>query len=159
MAVSTLSATELADRLAGGETMTILDVREETNGEIDAASATIVHSRPSRLLADPAAQVEKLAAPVIVVCSRGRTAEPVAEALRALSVDATVLEGGIRAWIGTLRARPVDFQSAGLEIIQVQRPGRGCLSYLVMWRGGGACRRSGPRRLPSTSPGPSGRGP
>ncbi|HET9104043.1 MAG TPA: MBL fold metallo-hydrolase [Solirubrobacteraceae bacterium] len=126
-----LSAADLADRLASGEAMTILDVRDETNGEIDAPSATLVHEPASRVLADPARRLNGLAEPVVVVCNRGRTAEPVAAALGDLSVDALVLQGGIREWIGMLQARPVDLGLAGTEVVQIQRPGRGCLSYLV----------------------------
>lgn len=126
-----VTATELADRLAGGEEMTILDVRDETHGEIDAPSATVVHEPAERVLADPAGHLGTLPEPVVVVCNRGRTAGPVAEALAALSHETSVLEGGIREWIGTLLARPVELRAPGLDVVQIQRPGRGCLSYLI----------------------------
>jgi glyoxylase-like metal-dependent hydrolase (beta-lactamase superfamily II) len=37
----------------------------------------------------------------------------------------------MRGWIGTLQGYPVDLGLAGVRLMQVQRPGRGCLSYLV----------------------------
>jgi glyoxylase-like metal-dependent hydrolase (beta-lactamase superfamily II) len=42
-----------------------------------------------------------------------------------------VLDGGMRGWIGALQARTVELGIDGLEVIQVQRPARGCLSYLL----------------------------
>jgi glyoxylase-like metal-dependent hydrolase (beta-lactamase superfamily II) len=69
--------------------------------------------------------------PVAVVCERGLTAQGVTEALRTRGVDAMVLDGGMRGWIGTLQARPVELGIEGLVLILGQRPGRGCLSYLL----------------------------
>jgi glyoxylase-like metal-dependent hydrolase (beta-lactamase superfamily II) len=66
-----------------------------------------------------------------VICNRGITAGDVAPRLRALGVDAMIVEGGMRGWIGVLRAHPVDLGIEGLEVRQVQRPGRGCLSYVL----------------------------
>ena len=81
-----------------------------------------------------------------VVCNRGVTAQSVAPELRALGIDAVVLEGGMRGWIATLAAHPVDLGIEGLEVRQVQRPGRGCLSYMLAAVRAGARRRSGPGR-------------
>ena len=65
------------------------------------------------------------------MCNRGITARAVTAALRAHDVDAMAVEGGIRGWVGALQARPVDLGVDGLAVVQVQRPGRGCLSYVV----------------------------
>ncbi len=72
-----------------------------------------------------------LGGPVAVLCNRGVTARSVAPRLRELGVDAMVVEGGMRGWIGTLVAHPVDLGIDGIEVRQVQRPGRGCLSYVL----------------------------
>ena len=37
----------------------------------------------------------------------------------------------MRGWIGALQSRPVDLEVDGLSVLQVQRPGRGCLSYVI----------------------------
>ena len=122
---------ELAQRLAAGEALTVLDIREDAAGTIEAPSAKLLHRSAAAILTDPRATAAVLTGPVAVVCNRGATARPVAGALTALGVDARVLEGGIRGWLGALQARPVDLGVPGLEIRQVQRPGRGCLSYVL----------------------------
>ncbi|HEX7610722.1 MAG TPA: MBL fold metallo-hydrolase [Solirubrobacteraceae bacterium] len=128
---SSISAAQLADRLAEGERMTVLDLREDAEWGIEAPAASTRHVPPADALADPAALARDLSGPVAVVCNRGLTAQPVAEALRGLGVDAMVVESGMRGWILALQARPVDIGIEGLVVLQIQRPGRGCLSYLL----------------------------
>jgi glyoxylase-like metal-dependent hydrolase (beta-lactamase superfamily II) len=83
------------------------------------------------VLADPQLAAQGLDGPVAVVCNRGIAAQGVTEALRAAGVDALLLQGGMRGWIGALQSRPVDLGIEGLSVLQVQRPGRGCLSYVI----------------------------
>jgi glyoxylase-like metal-dependent hydrolase (beta-lactamase superfamily II)/rhodanese-related sulfurtransferase len=127
-----IAAEQLADRLARGEAITLLDIREEVDWAIEAPSATSLHLSSSEVLADPAAVARELSGPVAVVCNRGLTAGPVAEALRAVGVDATVVRDGMRGWILALQSRPVKLGVEGLGVWQIQRPGRGCLSYLLV---------------------------
>lgn len=122
---------QLADRLADGERMTVLDLREDTEWGIEAPGVTSRQMRPAGVLADPAAVARELSGAVAVVCNRGLTAQPVAEALRKLGVDAMVVEEGMRGWIMALQSRVVDVGVQGLVVRQIQRPGRGCLSYLL----------------------------
>ena len=130
-APETIKPAELADRLARLEPLTILDVRADASTSIEAPSATLRHLPSSHVLADPDRVSAQLQGPVAVVCERGLTAQAVAEALRARGVEALVLEGGMRGWLGALRAWPVTPGVDGLDLIQIQRPGRGCLSYLL----------------------------
>ena len=128
---TTVSPPALAARLAGGERLTLLDVRDDAEWAIEAPGATSIHIPAQRLLNDPGAVAHDLDGPVAVVCNRGVTAATVAPALRALGIDALVLEGGMRGWIATLQARPIELGIDGLSVRQVQRPGRGCLSYVL----------------------------
>jgi glyoxylase-like metal-dependent hydrolase (beta-lactamase superfamily II) len=130
-AVTFISPPTLADRLAAGEAMTLLDVREDAGWTIEAPSATTLHIPAERVLNDATALAERLRGPVAVLCNRGVTAESVAPRLRELGVDAMVVEGGMRGWIATLTAHAVDLGIDGLDVRQVQRPGRGCLSYVL----------------------------
>lgn len=128
---ATIEPAELADRLSRLEPLTILDVRADAMGSIEAAGVSVRHLPASHVLADPDLVAAQLEGPVAVVCERGLTAQGVTDALRARGVEAMVLDGGMRGWIGALQARPVELGIDGLDVIQVQRPGRGCLSYLL----------------------------
>lgn len=132
----TITSRELADRLAAGEPLTLLDVREDADWLIEAPAARHVHVSADAVLADPVAASSSLEGPVAVVCHRGLTAEPVAAALRAAGAEAAVVEGGMRGWIGALQPRRVAAELDGGELHQVQRPGRGCLSYALIGDGG-----------------------
>lgn len=126
-----ISAEALAARLARGERLTVLDVRDDAAWGIEAPHVTSRHVPAASVFADPAATARGLEGPVAVVCNRGMTAQTVAEALRPHGVEATVVEGGMRGWIRALQARDVDLGIEGLAVRQVQRPGRGCLSYVL----------------------------
>jgi glyoxylase-like metal-dependent hydrolase (beta-lactamase superfamily II)/rhodanese-related sulfurtransferase len=129
--MSQIDATELAERLAAEESLTVLDVRPDADWPIEGPGARLLHVPFESALANPSALAAELEGPVAVVCQRGLRAQEVAAALREDGVDARALEGGMRNWIGALRACPVELGLAGVEVFQVQRPGRGCLSYLV----------------------------
>lgn len=130
-AATAIRPADLAERLARSEAITILDVRAEVDAPIEAASAQTLHVPSAAALDNPDGLAARLAGPVTVVCNRGLMAEAVAEQLRARGTDALVLEGGMRGWIGMLQAYPVELGVDGVEVLQVQRPGRGCLSYVI----------------------------
>lgn len=127
-----ITSTELADKIARGEKVTILDVRPDAEWRIEGPGVTFLHLPAARVAEEAPRVVESLAGPVAVVCERGMTARGVAGTLREAGADASVLANGMRGWIGTLRAYPVDIGIPGTLVTQVQRPGRGCLSYVVV---------------------------
>jgi len=126
-----ITAADLAERLAHGAPLTVLDVRDDAAWGIEAPGATTRHLPARAVLNDPSAAASGLDGAVAVVCNRGLAAKGVTQALRAEGVDAMLVEGGMRGWIGTLQTRPVDLGLDGLSVLQVQRPGRGCLSYVI----------------------------
>jgi glyoxylase-like metal-dependent hydrolase (beta-lactamase superfamily II)/rhodanese-related sulfurtransferase len=67
---------------------------------------------------------------ILAVCAKGDTSEYVAEALRRLEFEAFNLAGGTVAWGDHYAVRPV-VETEELTILQVSRPARGCLSYVV----------------------------
>ena len=67
---------------------------------------------------------------ILAVCAKGDTSEYVAEALRRLDFEAFNLAGGTAAWGDHYTVRPVA-ETGELAILQVSRPARGCLSYIV----------------------------
>lgn len=128
---ASITVADLADRLARGEHLTVLDVRDDAAWGIEARTAIPLHVPADAVLADPAAVAQDLRGPVAVVCNRGVMANAVTRELRTQGVDAAAVEGGMRGWITALQSRPVDLGIHGLSVCQVQRPGRGCLSYLI----------------------------
>ena len=114
----------LTERIASGDPVTVLDVREDSSWTIEGPGVTVRRAPGGAIPGD-------LEGPVVVVCQRGVRAQPIAEELRAAGVDASALEGGMRGWIATLTAHEVDLGVDGLAVRQVRRPGRGCLSYVL----------------------------
>ncbi|MBI4521287.1 MAG: MBL fold metallo-hydrolase, partial [Gemmatimonadetes bacterium] len=68
---------------------------------------------------------------ILAVCAKGGTSEFMAQALRRLGYNATNLVGGMAAWGNHYQIKTVT-DTRTLQIFQVQRPGRGCLSYVVV---------------------------
>ena len=109
----TLSAAVLRDRLAAGDPVTLLDVRDRAEVErwrIETPSLTHVHVPYVKFVAAgvtgdvtdllPADRRE----PVVVVCARGAASAEVAEELAAAGVDARNLADGMAGVVDPLRA-------------------------------------------------------
>ncbi len=102
---------------------------------VEGPGLDVRHIPAAALRNDAAAVARELDGDVVVVCNRGISATSAAGLLRGLGVAARPLEGGMRAWIATLTAHRVAIDVPGLEIVQIRRPARGCLSYLLAVRG------------------------
>jgi glyoxylase-like metal-dependent hydrolase (beta-lactamase superfamily II) len=68
--------------------------------------------------------------PILAVCARGETSPHVAEGLRRLGYEAFNLAGGMAAWGDHYEVRVVE-ETPRLAILQISRPARGCLGYLL----------------------------
>ena len=71
---------------------------------------------------------------IVVVCAHGGTSRYVAQGLRELGYDAVSLRGGMLAWGDHYEFIPV-VEEQDLVVMQISRPARGCLSYLVASEG------------------------
>jgi glyoxylase-like metal-dependent hydrolase (beta-lactamase superfamily II) len=69
--------------------------------------------------------------PVITVCGVGKTSQIAAEQLVAREIPAWSLEGGMKAWSLAWNTANVPLQDQAVQVIQVRRTGKGCLSYLI----------------------------
>ena len=67
--------------------------------------------------------------PVVTVCNRGHVSQLAAQYLAERGVPALSLLGGMQAW--TLAWNTAQLKLAQLEILQVRRTGKGCISYLL----------------------------
>lgn len=72
--------------------------------------------------------------PILAVCAKGETSAYVAQGLKRLGFDASSLAGGMAAWGNYCEMLPA-LEEPGLAILQVSRPARGCLSYVVASEG------------------------
>lgn len=134
-ASSTIEPRELLARLSEHEPTTILDVRPELDWPIEPPVGALVQMPADAAVERAGELAHELSEPVVVVCARGLSARRVSEALAEAGLPSAVLDRGMRGWIGALRALDVPSPVPGLTVVQVQRPARGCLSYLVAHEG------------------------
>lgn len=69
--------------------------------------------------------------PVVTVCNVGRISQTAADVLTGLGFDALSLAGGMKAWSVAWNTARVPLTDTSVQIIQVRRTGKGCLSYVV----------------------------
>ena len=119
--------------LEGGDSVRTLNIPyfdmldlESEDEDIAAAFARAVPDRLKEWLPE--------AGPVLVVCAKGDTSAYVADGLRRLGRQAANLEGGMTAWGDHYESRTLE-ENERFTLLQVSRPARGCLSYMVA--GGG----------------------
>jgi len=135
-----LSPEELRDRLARGERVHLLDVRNRDEFEAWRITGETVETTQipySEFAAAKArGEVDELAAdlesPVIAVCPRGEVSATVADLLREAGVDARNLDGGMHGWARVYVASELPTVTADATVVQYDRPASGCLSYLVV---------------------------
>jgi adenylyltransferase/sulfurtransferase len=95
---TSLSAAELAERLAAGRPCTLLDVREPWEADIAELPGSLLVPLDV-VVRDAAGVAERLSDdPLIIICHHGVRAETARRALEAVGVDGVVLAGGLDAW-------------------------------------------------------------
>lgn len=145
------STAELHLHLSGHSRFAILDVRNRDEfdaWQIEGKDPIQTINIPSFDLLDLQSEDEELAAafaraiperlkdrlptsgPILAVCTTGNTSVHVAEGLRRLGYQAFNLEGGMAAWGNHYEMRIIE-ETQRLTILQISRPARGCLSYLL----------------------------
>lgn len=77
-------------------------------------------------------------ATAVVVCAHGNTSAMIADELRGIGVAAVNLQGGMLLWGQSHVAREVPGMPEGAYLVQLERLGKGCLSYVVGTEGGPA---------------------
>ncbi len=138
----TITALELYRELEAGKVPEILDVRNKD----EFAADRVETNRPVQTRNVPVYEVfedlENQAAATqrdaVVICGQGNGSELVAEEFADLGVAVRSLEGGTEAWAKLLVAAEVPDLPGEVRAWQLQRPAKGCLSYLVGVPGGRA---------------------
>lgn len=145
------SPAELHHHLEEGSRFSILDVRNRDEFDawkIEGKSSIPTLNIPYFDLLDLEHEDEEIAAavaravpsqlkdslpksgPILAVCAEGNTSPHVAEGLRRLGYQAFNLEGGMAAWGSHYEIRAVE-ETRRLTLLQISRPARGCLSYII----------------------------
>jgi rhodanese-related sulfurtransferase len=101
MAVAEITPTEFVARRSRGESLTLLDVREEW--ELGVASVPDVVHIPMGEVADRLGELDR-SREVVVLCRSGRRSLQVANFLQQNGFQAVNLAGGILAWSRELDA-------------------------------------------------------
>ena len=133
--MKTISVETLRAWLEEGRPVTILDVRPTAEwaewtipGSIHVDAYDALKAHDPAALADVDVPSDE---PVVTVCAAGKTSLIAAEQLAARGVEACSLDGGMKAWGLAWNIAEVPVQASDVQIIQVRRTSKGCLSYLI----------------------------
>lgn len=133
----TVSPSAVADRLrADDEDLLLVDVRSGeafADWHIPGSEHVDVYDELRNDPEDARAAFADLPADreIVTVCGRGEASATATDLLRDMGYEATTLAQGLRGWSGVHRAAPVSLEGPG-SLLQVARPGTGCLSYVVV---------------------------
>ena len=129
---------ELAERLDRGEALQVLDVRapeKVERGHIALGSELDFHAQPnSRLFAMRDVTDLQLDAgrPIAVVCGHGNSSKKATAFLRERGYEAYSVIGGMAAWETVYVARRLSPTPSLSHVVQLDRVGKGALSYVLV---------------------------
>jgi glyoxylase-like metal-dependent hydrolase (beta-lactamase superfamily II) len=133
-----IAATDLAQRLDAGEPVQLLDVRAPDR----VARARISFGPTLDFRALPASELYRLpslaplgldrARPVAVICGHGNSSQPATRFLRDHGFDAYSVTGGMAAWETVYLPRHLSPTPTLQHVVQVDRVGKGALSYVLV---------------------------
>jgi len=129
---------ELADRLDRGEPLQVLDVRSTEKverGHIVLGPELEFHAQPnSKLFAMPDVKELRLDAskPIAVICNHGNSSKKATAFLRERGYEAYSVIGGMAAWETVYVARPLSPTASLSHVVQLDRVGKGALSYVLV---------------------------
>lgn len=129
---------ELAERLDSGEPLQVLDVRapdKVERGHIVFGSELDFHAAPnSKLFAMPDVGALQLdaARPIAVICGHGNSSKKATAFLRERGFEAYSVIGGMAAWETVYVARRLSPTPSLSHVVQLDRVGKGALSYVLV---------------------------
>jgi glyoxylase-like metal-dependent hydrolase (beta-lactamase superfamily II) len=133
-----ITASTLQRWLEHKKNVVVLDVRpKEQRGEWQIPGSMYIDAY-SRLNANDPSVLDELTVPadttVVTVCAAGRVSNIAANELRKKGIDAYSLQGGMKAWSMAWNKAETKLGN-DIELVQVRRTGKGCLSYIIASKG------------------------
>jgi len=133
-----VAADELARRLDHGESIQLLDVRSAdrvAEGRVTLGTGLEFHAASAHDIAG-ASSVATLGVdarrPVLVMCGHGNSSARIAAFLREQGIEARSVAGGMAAWDAVYVPRPLTPTRTIERIVQLDRVGKGSLSYVLV---------------------------
>lgn len=136
--VPELPATDLARRLDQGERVQLLDIRAAervAQGHVTLGATLDFRALPaSQMYELPTLEPLRLdpAAPVAVICGHGNSSTQATRFLRERGFEAYSVTGGMAAWETVYLPRRLSPTASLEHVIQIDRVGKGALSYLLV---------------------------
>jgi glyoxylase-like metal-dependent hydrolase (beta-lactamase superfamily II)/rhodanese-related sulfurtransferase len=133
--VSTIDAETLRSWLEEGKPVVVLDVRSAADRATWSIPGSLHIDAYADLRAHKAHALDSASlptnVPVVTVCNVGHVSQIASKQLKARGIEASSLEGGMRAWSLSWNTADISLSNSNAEVIQVRRVGKGCLSYLI----------------------------
>ena len=130
-----VDVTTLQQWLAEGNPVTVLDVRPREQFDDWRIPGSLHVDAYRKLKAGDEEILRNLELPagrqVVTVCVSGNTSQIAADQLERRGFDVASLSGGMKAWSFAWNQARLSLEN-GVEVVQVRRAGKGCLSYLVI---------------------------
>jgi glyoxylase-like metal-dependent hydrolase (beta-lactamase superfamily II) len=131
----TIETNTLRDWLESHQPVTVLDVRsDEDRAQWAIPGSLHINAYQALKAGQPGALAVAILPqdrPVITVCNAGLVSQTAAAILADRGLDARTLVGGMKAWSLAWNTADVPLEDSTVQVIQVRRTGKGCLSYLV----------------------------
>jgi len=140
-AIPKITPDELARRLDRGERVQVLDVRAPervAQGAVSFGATLDFRALPARQMYElPNLEPLRLdpAAPVAVMCGHGNSSQQATLFLRGRGFEAYSVAGGMAAWEAVYLARPLAPTPSLRHVVQLDRVGKGALSYVLVSEG------------------------
>jgi glyoxylase-like metal-dependent hydrolase (beta-lactamase superfamily II) len=129
-----ITTSTLQNWLEHKENVLILDIRPKEQREEWQIPGSMYVDAYKRLNANDLSVLDEIAIPegatVVTVCAAGKTSNIAANELRKKGIDAYSLDGGMKAWSMAWNKAEIKL-SNDIQLIQVRRTGKGCLSYII----------------------------
>jgi glyoxylase-like metal-dependent hydrolase (beta-lactamase superfamily II)/rhodanese-related sulfurtransferase len=131
----TIDRDTLREWLEAHKPVTVLDIRTDDDyaqwaipGSVHIDAYEALRNGQPGALAEAHLPLDR---PIVTICNAGRVSQTAAALLAGRGFDARSLAGGMKAWSLAWNTARVVVGDTAVEIVQVRRTGKGCLSYII----------------------------